>query len=246
MKKTILILVAACFLLASCSTPLSSKSDNSPGDNIYYTYNPKDTIGNELYWELLRIDSIRAEYEQNLLAHNTSVKESLKEYIDESEEAQAEEMYSQACQAWFELLKLCAQRRFEEATQLYMDHETDYLMALGTSSSKFELDYYVGGMLLLDHLPRYEAWTRLSQIIEDDRFVTETVIAMGQDRSGYVPDHYPFLLQFLGQIYSAVGETEKAIELIEPVREAFYMVFGDDHEYIESEMEKYKRMIQIS
>lgn len=239
MKKTILLILAACLLMASCSKTTSQSAENS----IYYAYDPEDTVDNVFYWELLHIDSIRAEYEHNLVEYDTTVIKGLKLNYEDTKEAEAEKYYAEVRSAWFKLLELCAQRRFEEASQVYLQHEPDYLTVLGTSTTKFELDYFVGGLLLLYHYPEYDAWEKITKIIEGDKLIAETVIMMGEGRSGHVPPQYPFLISFLGQAYVAIGEKEKAMGLVEPYRNALNLVI-DDQEYIENNVATFEQDIQ--
>ena len=229
MKHILFFFLIATFALASCSQPQTPTSP--PNDLGYFDYNPDDTIGNSLFFNLLSIDSSRAEYDAE-------------KKVDEYDSTVVE-TYEQAKAIWFELLDLCSKQRFEEATQHYISHEGDFYIALGGSTDKFELDYYVGGILLLGNLPNEEALERYAKILEFDKFLTESVIMFGEDQSGYVPPHYAFLLETLNNLYILQNNKEKAESLIEPYMKAVYLL-EDDSLRNEFDIVRFKGNIYVS
>lgn len=223
------ILLAA-FVLFGCA---EKPKDNRGNTNLtkYYTYNPQDTIGNEPYWQLLRIDSARVEY---TLEHPMGLPPSAR--IEEREDSSLvvmkdnesdRQIYDTAEAKWHELMKLCSQKQHEEALSLYIKKESDIGIALATTTNKFELDYYVIGKLLFDQLAENEAAEIMIKFLEFDKTMTENVILLGESQSGFVPPHYAALINFLGRMYTIAGQKEKAEEQIEPFRKAVYMLYDD-------------------
>ena len=62
MKKQYFAILLATFLLAACGPRPTARYNRNLDEPMYYSYNPEDTIGNEPYWLLLRIDSARVDY----------------------------------------------------------------------------------------------------------------------------------------------------------------------------------------
>ena len=115
----------------------------------------------------------------------------------------------------------------EELLSMYIKEETDIGIALATSTNKFALDYYVVGKLLFAQLDEEKATEIFAKFLEFDKFMTESVILLGQSKSGYVPPQYAFQLDILCRAYLILGKKEKAEALIEPYRNAVYLLSDD-------------------
>lgn len=213
--KTLIILLAAVVLVGCGQQQVASDKD--------------DTIGNGLYWNLLRIDSIRVEY---LMDHP----------MDNAPEG-VDSTFSSAGSVWREFLKLCSKNNYEQAVHWYLDHEGDFIVAMPTTTIKFYLDYYVIETLLLDYLPKEEALGKLIEIFELDKTMTETVVAIGQTHDGYIPPHYALLYRALGETYMYAGLKDKAIEQIEPFRNALYLL-SDDEVFNEMEINRFMSTVR--
>lgn len=231
MKNCLFILMAT-IALASCGQrPMTTTSQN-PNKPVYYDYNPEDTVDNEPYWQLLRIDSARAEYRMD---HPINQLSSINLGDSEVEEKSPEQrlrddslVLSEAETKWIELIQLCSQKQYEKLLSMYIKEETEIGIALATSTNKFELDYFVIGPLLFDQLEEEEASELLVKFLEYDKFLAESVILLGESQQGYVPPHYAALINLLGRMYTATGQKDKAEEQIELFRKAMYMLYDDE------------------
>ena len=208
--KTLIILLAAVVLVGCGQQQVASDKD--------------DTIGNGLYWNLLRIDSLRVEY--------------LMDHPRDNAPKDADSAFASAGLIWKEFLKLCSENDYAQATRWYLNHEDDFIVAMPTTTIKFYLDYYVIETLLLDYLPKEEALGKLIEIFELDKTMTETVVAIGQNHYGYIPPHYALLYRALGETYMYAGLKDKAIEQIEPFRNALYLL-SDDEVFNEMEINRF-------
>ena len=208
----------ATIVLSSCGQRLVETTSHDPNEPMYYAYNPEDTIGNEPFWQMLRIDSVRVEFR---LAHPIDQLSSINLSGSEVEEKAPEQrqqddslVLSEAETKWFELMRLCSQKQYEELLSMYIKEETDIGIALATSTNKFELDYFVIGPLLFDQLGEEEAAEIMVKFLEFDKFLTESVILFGESQLGYVPPQYAFQIEILSKVYLMLDEWEKAEELI--------------------------------
>ena len=231
MKKQHFAILLAAFVLAACGPRPTARYNRNLGEPMYYAYNPEDTIGNEPYWLLLRIDSARVGFR---LDHPNSELAMINLDSTESEAKSPEQVLNDDYQAltnaeakWFELMRLCSQRQYEDALSLYIKEETDIGIALATSTNKFDLDYFVIGPLLFEQLDEEEAAEIMVKFLEYDKFLTESVILFGESQLGYVPPQYAFQLEILNKVYLKLDEWEKAEALIEPYRKAVYLLSDD-------------------
>ena len=225
--KTLIILLAVVGFVGCGQQQVASTKDDA-NTLLYYAYNPDDTIGNGLYWNLLRIDSLRVEY---LMDHPR----------DNAPEG-ADSAFASAGLVWREFLKFCSKKDYEQATRWYLDHEGDFLVAMPSTTIKFYLDHYVMEVLLFDNLPKEEALGKLIKIYELDKTITETVVAIGQNHYGYIPPHFALLYRTLGETYMYAGLKDKAIEQIEPYRNAIYLL-SDDEVFNETEINRLESAI---
>ena len=230
MKNCFYILMAT-IVLSSCWQRFGETTSHDPNEPIYYAYNPEDTIGNELFWQMLRIDSARVEFR---LDHPIDKVSSINLGESEIEEKTPEQrlqdnklVLSEAEAKWFELMRLCSQKQYEDLLSMYTKEETDIGIALATSTNKFELDHFVIGPLLFDQLDEDEAAEIMVKFLEFDKFLTESVVLFGESQLGYVPPQYAFQLEILSKVYLMLDEWEKAEELIEPYRKAVYLLSDD-------------------
>ena len=233
MKKQHFAILLATFVLAACGPRPTARYNRNFGEPMYYAYNPEDTIGNEPYWLLLRIDSARVGFR---LDHPNSELAMINLDSTESEAKSPEQVLNDDYQAltnaeakWFELMRLCSQRQYEDALSLYIKEETDIGIALATSTNKFDLDYFVIGPLLFDQLDEEEAADFLVKYLEFDKMLTEDVVTFSTAKwgSGYIPPQYAFQLEILSKVYLMQDEWGKAEALIEPYRKAVYLLSDD-------------------
>ena len=231
LKKQHFAILLATFLLAACGPRPTARYNHNMDEPMYYAYNPEDTVGNEPYWLLLRIDSARVDFRMD---HPVSEMAMINLDSTESEVKSPEQVLNDDYQAlssaeskWFELMRLCSQRQYEDALSLYIKEETDIGIALATSTNKFDLDYFVIGPLLFEQLDEEEAAEIMVKFLEYDKFLTESVILFGESQLGYVPPQYAFQLEILNKVYLKLDEWEKAEALIEPYRKAVYLLSDD-------------------
>ena len=224
-------ILLATLALASCGQRPLTTVNQDPNTPIYYAYNPEDTIGNKPYWWLLRIDSARVEFRLNhpvsempiINLDSSGGAEKTLEQLQHDNSILVAETEAK----WFELMRLCSQRQYEDALSLYIKEQTDIGIALATSTNKFDLDYFVIGPLLFDQLDEEEAAEIMVKFLEYDKFLTESVILFGESQQGYVPPQYAFQLKILSKVYLMLDEWEKVDALIEPYKKAVYLLSDD-------------------
>lgn len=201
----------------------------------YYAYNPQDTIDNITYQWMLGIDSARAEY---LFDKSMELV-----FIEEGDVGNKsdEQVYIDAEAAWFEMLEMCSQKRYEEMLNYYIKNESMVGIGLSTSTSKFELDYCVLGLLIISQLDAMEAVEQLAKWLEYDKILADGVVAfsMAEGGSGYIPPQYAFQIEILCRTYIILEEREKAEALIEPYGRAVYLLSNDIYAN-ESSISKFK------
>ena len=231
MKYNHLIFLIVTITLVGCN---QQETSTVPHDELgYYIYDPNDTIGNQPFNDLLWIDSARAEYRQDnpIVQWSTSDIGGFMRETKTLEERQRDDslVYAEAETAWHEMMGLVSQRQYEKALENYMHKDAEIGIALGTSTLKFDLDYFVVGTLLFEVLDEYEAVEQLVKIFEYDKFQTESVLAfsMAEGGSGYIPPQYAFLLERLCYLYMRQEEWEKVESLMEPHREAVFLLSDD-------------------
>ena len=229
MKTRHLLFLLATIVMASCSQP---QTPTGPKDDLgYYIYNPEDTIDNQPFYDLLWIDSARVEFwldhpvSEIPLINLDSTKGSKKTPEQLQQENSIVVFESEA--KWFELMRLCKQRQYEEALSLYIKEQTEIGIALATSTNKFDLDYFVIGPLLFEQLEEEEAVENMVKFLEYDKFLTESVILLGESKQGYVPPQYAFQIKVLCDMYLMQDDREKTEALIEPYRKAVYLLSED-------------------
>lgn len=248
-----LTIVLATFALIGCSSKPTITDKGETARPNYYVYRQEDTIGNMVFQQLLCIDSVRAEYhaENPVMEIERRFSETAEFYENEAEkngikyERFTEEAYQQYCLKWFELLDLCANKQFEEAVQLYREHWQDLTIALCTSTNKFNLDYYVAGPLLAEYLPARECAEVMVDNLEFDRIQTESVISFSERQPGFIPTHYPKLLETLSKLYLFQYDKDKAEELIEPYCQAIHSI-SDDSFQSEFDILQFKTNIYLA
>jgi len=246
MKNYYFVLLMVLLALAGCTQrPMLNEGADSSFSK-YYAYNPEDTTGNYPFLEMLRIDSARVEY---LMDHPISQLSSIdlgglngEEKTHEQRLQDDIKVHAEAEAKWYEMLRLCSQRQYEELLSMYIKEETNIGIALATSTNKFELDYLVIGLLLFDQLEEEEAAEIFVKFLEYDKFLTESVVLFGESQLGYVPPQYAFQLEILCRIYLIMEDREKAEALIEPYRKAIYLL-SDDVPWNESMIARFKSNI---
>ena len=231
MKQQQFGILMLALVLGSCVQRPEATNSHEPNESLYYAYDSKDTVGNEPYWWLLRIDSARVEFR---LDHPVSEMPMINLDSTEGSEKTPEQLQhensivvSESEAKWFELIRLCSQRQYEDALSLYIKDQTDIGIALATSTNKFDLDYFVIGPLLFDQQDEEEAAEIMVKFLEYDKFLTESVILFGESQQGYVPPQYAFQLEILSKVYLMLDEWEKAEALVEPYRKAVYLLSDD-------------------
>jgi len=230
MKNTQWVMLMTMLALVGCTQRPMLNEGGSSSLPKYYVYNPDDTIENYPFLEMLRIDSARVEYlvERPYGLPTSEMKEEFDSMSSLMGNKVSDERVFDTVEAkWYELMRLCSQKQYEELLSMYIKEETDIGIALATSTNKFELDYFVIGKLLFEQLDEEKATEIFAKFLEFDKFMTESVILLGQSKSGYVPPQYAFQLDILCRAYLILGKKEKAEALIEPYRNAVYLLSDD-------------------
>lgn len=247
MKNCYLAIVLAIIAFIGCAQKPMMNEGESLSLPKYYAYNPKDTVGNYPFLEMLRIDSARVEYlmERPYGLPPSDIMDEIGLDGDSMGYKEGDESIFDTAQAkWYELMRLCSQKQYEELLNMYTKDETDIGIALATSTNKFELDYFVIGKLLFEQQDGEEAVEKFSKFLEYDKLLTESVVAFStaEGGSGYVPPQYAFQLEILCRTYLIMEDREKAEALIEPYRKAVYLL-SDDVLWNENMIAKFKTNI---
>jgi tetratricopeptide (TPR) repeat protein len=235
-------------MLIGCAQKPIVEAESVSSSPTYYAYNPEDTIGNEPFLQMLRIDSVRVDYRrEHPISQISSINFDGLNGDDRTDEQRLRDdsvVHSEAALKWKTMMRLCSQKQYEELLSMYIKEETDIGIALATSTNKFELDYFVIGRLLFEQLDSEEAAEILSRFLEYDKFLTESVVAFStaEGGSGYIPPQYAFQLETLCRTYLIMGDREKAEALIEPYRKAIYLL-SDDVLWNENMIAKFKTNI---
>jgi hypothetical protein len=231
MKNNLYFILLAALVLGGCGPRPMAMNKHYLDETMYYAYNPEDTIGNEPYWHMLRIDSARVAFR---LDHPVSEMPTINldssggaEKTPEQLQHDNSVLVAETEAKWFELMRLCSQRQYEDALSMYIKEQTEIGIALATSTNKFDLDYFIIGPLLFDQLDEEEAAEIMVKFLEYDKFLTESVILFGESQQGYVPPQYAFQLEILSKVYLMQDEWEKVDALIEPYRNAVYLLSDD-------------------
>lgn len=206
--------------------------NNNLDEPMYYSYNPEDTIGNEPYWHMLRIDSARVGAMSDpamAMMPSTRIKEMVGDSIVLVNGGDGTSLYDVAEAKWHELMRLCSKKQYKNVLNLYREEETEICLALASSTYKYYLDYHVIGQLLFDELEEDEAMESFIKFLEYDKWLTEceVLFSTADGGNGYIPSHYSDLIGTLGTMYMDLGEESKAEELIEPFRDAVYLLSDD-------------------
>lgn len=234
MKNTQWVILMTMLALVGCTQRPMLNEGGSSSLLKYYVYNPDDTIENYLFLEMLRIDSARVEYLVER-PYGLLPLEIMEELVEGQDSVDLQKIYKEGDEIifntvvakWHEMMRLCSQKQYEELLSMYIKEETDIGIALANSTNKFALDYYVIGKLLFAQLDEEKATEIFAKFLEFDKFMTESVILLGQSKSGYVPPQYAFQLDILCRAYLILGKKEKAEALIEPYRNAVYLLSDD-------------------
>ena len=247
MKNCYLAIVLAIIAFIGCAQKPMMNEGESLSLPKYYAYNPKDTVGNYPFLEMLRIDSARVEYlmERPYGLPPSDIMDEIGLDGDSMGYKEGDESIFDTAEAkWYELMRLCSQKQYEELLNMYTKDETDIGIALATSTNKFELDYFVIGKLLFEQQDGEEAVEKFSKFLEYDKLLTESVVAFStaEGGSGYVPPQYAFQLEILCRTYLIMEDREKAEALIEPYRKAVYLL-SDDVLWNENMIAKFKTNI---
>lgn len=226
MKTIYLAIIMATLALVGCAekpTPKENDSESKENEPKYYAYNPEDTIDNMPYQQMLGIDSARAEY-----LFDRPLKPVPIEGINVDYDS-VEQVFAEAEAAWYEMLAMSSQKRYEDMVSYYIKNENLVGIGLSTSTNKFELDYCVLSMLLVDQLDYKEAVKLLTKWLEFDKLLADGVVILSTSEggSGFIPPQYAFQIEMLGKSYIVLGEKEKAEALIEPYRRALYLLSDD-------------------
>lgn len=169
---------------------------------------------------MLAIDSMRAEYLYDKSMGTVPVEGA--SVNNDSDE----QVYIDAEAAWFEMLEMCSEKRYEDMLGYYIKNEYLVGIGLGSSTNKFELDYCLFVPLVFERLDVMEAAELLAKWLEYDKLLADGVVAfsLAEGGSGYIPPQYAFQIEALCKAYIILGEREKAEALIEPYRRAVYLL----------------------
>lgn len=227
-----IFIILSTLVLAGC-TQRPMLNSNLPK---YYAYNPEDITGNYPFLEMLRIDSARVEYLVER-PYGLLPLEIMEELVEGQDSVDLQKVYKEGDEKifntvvakWYEMMQLCSQKRYEELLSMYIKDETDIGIALANSTNKFELDYFVIAKLLIEQLDGDEAVEIMTKFLEYDKLLTESVVAFStvEGGSGYIPPQYAFQLKILCRAYLFMEDREKAEALIEPYRNAVYLLSDD-------------------
>lgn len=130
--------------------------------------------------------------------------------------------------AWNRVADLCcAEKPVKAYEYLHKDRNlSNVLLYLRNTTAQY---YFVNEVLLplaLTALPEQDAIAEYVDNLELNFAMTRMVVILAQEENNYIPPHYLNLIADLGFSYDVMGETVKAVNMAEMMKEAFVEI-GD-------------------
>lgn len=124
--------------------------------------------------------------------------------------------------AWTTLANLCCEEKPEQAYEFLHagKNQGDILIYLRNTTAQYYFNNEVLLPLALASVPEQDAIAEYLSNLELNFAMTRLVVVASQDSEKYIPPHYMDLIADLGFTYDAAGESEKAINMAEMIREA--------------------------
>lgn len=204
MKRIFLTLVAM-FVVLGVSAQTTNSDDNTPWPI---------TPNNQMAEHLMVLDAGAEEYNRDMDLQQTSenVYAALSDEPKSAEQINAEmtAYYREVKKAWRRFVWLCNEDRGDEALQLFMDHDMDFVAYLGHSSYYFYLHDAIISQLVLEHMPMDDGVAYMTKLMEFDY---DMAVAMYQS-TGYKSECLYDLYDRLYALYNYSGEYNKLMTLI--------------------------------
>lgn len=204
MKRIFLTLVAMVVVLG-VSAQTTTIDDNTP-----WPITPK----NQMAEHLMVLDAGAEEYSRDMDLQQTSenIYAAISDEPKSAEQINAEmtAYYREVKETWRRFVWLCNEDRGDEALQLFMDHDIDFVVYLGHSSYYFYLHDAIISQLVLEHMPMDDGVAYMTKLMEFDY---EMAVAMCQS-TGYKSECLYDLYDRLYALYNYSGEYNKLMTLI--------------------------------
>lgn len=204
MKRIFLTLVAM-IVVMGVSAQTTTIEDNTPWPIV-----PK----NQMAEYLMVLDAEVEEYssERNLQQTSEDVYAAISDEPKSAEEIHAEmtTFYAEVKEAWRRFVWLCNENRGEEALQLFMDHDMDFVAYLGHSSYYFYLHDAIISQLVLENMSTDEGVAYMIKLMDFDYSMA---VAM-YESNGYKSECIYDIYDRLYVLYNYSGEYDKIMTLI--------------------------------
>lgn len=192
--------------------------------NAIYGWEPRDSTHDASVDTL--VANIMREHETERPEHNIGMKSAAS--IEQS-------AYDDARKTWAEFKRLCDQEEYEAALDFYLADKPndggskagDFLLYLKHSSHRF----YFFSEVLLPLMQEYKgtefARKEYIDLLQLEKALEDTSIAIQADGNGYIPDVYPYLIRELGLALTADGKLNEALDLADDLMNVVYQVSGE-------------------
>ena len=165
---------------------------------------------------------VKEAYMETASAFDAKIKETYKDYplpgdpsSDEEISEEIKESRNIAERRWDKFIGLCQSHSYGEALDCYLEDFADFFLYLRVSDDRYE---FLSSILLpLMRECRGEEFAR-KRYIEDlafEKTTEEFIIAINEDREGYVPEAYPDVVRDLCHALAADGRLDEALALAE-------------------------------
>lgn len=192
--------------------------------NAMYGWEPKDSSYNASIDTL--VANVMKEYEVDKPDSAPTTK---------STSAIEQSTYDNARVTWAEFKRICDQEKYEEALEYYLADKPngggpnagDFLVFLKHSSHRF----FFFSEVLLPLMHEYKgadfAREKYIDLLQLEKAMEDTSIALQADGNGYIPEVYPYLIKELGLALTADGKLDEALDLAGDLMNVVYQVSGE-------------------
>lgn len=154
---------------------------------------------------------------------------------ERGEYAIQQKAYDEARVTWAEFKRLCDVDRYEEALDFYLGegnghikkNEGDFLVFLKHSTQRFVFFSQVLLPMMREYKGDSFATDKYIDLLQLEKAMEDTSIALSAETTGYVPEVYPYVIQELGYALVSTGKMDEAQNLFSDLTSAIYGLTGD-------------------
>lgn len=191
---------------------------------------------NEIAARLIELDSIS----RAILGDTSKTQDEVAQLLegDDFDAKAMQQMRDSADLVWHTFIRLCNDKKFEDAFNLYQhaNNFANITVALQHSTARYLLHYEIIAPMAYNFLPEKEAYELIIRDFECDMLMVEAGGLMTDEK--YIPSHYTDLAKNLADIYCAAKMWDKAFDLADKIPEILSTVTADNMAYAGSMMYK--------